>query len=136
MIQVVANLDNSGKMLRKRGLEPNGRVQQLFTNECAREMDPYIPFQSGPLKNSRIISPDSITYNQPYAKFHYFGKVMVGIHSRSAWAKQGERKVVTDRDLQHHGASKRGPFWDKRMWADKKGKIVNTVANAAGGVAD
>jgi hypothetical protein len=133
MITVVSNLDNAEKMLKKRGLEVNGRVQRIFTLMCAREMDPYIPMQQGVLKNSRIIKSDSVIYNGPYARFHYHGKVMVGIHSRSPFARKGERKVVTKRDLQHHGAPKRGPFWDRRMWTDKKTKIIADVAIAAGG---
>lgn len=132
---VVFNMDGAETMLRKRGLEKDGRIQRMFTVRCAAEMDPYVPMQQGPLKNTRIITPDSVTYNMPYARFQYYGKVMVGEKSRSAYAKLGERKVVIDKDLQHHGAPKRGPFWDKRMWADKKYKIVNDVAVAAGGKA-
>jgi len=130
---VVTNLDDLGTMLRKRGLEPNGRIQQVFTVRCAAEMDPYVPFQTGLLKSTRIIAPDSVTYNTPYARFQYYGKVMVGVKSRSAYAKPGERKEVIDKDLQYHGAPKRGPFWDKRMWQDKKNKILADIARAAGG---
>jgi len=74
-MHVVVNMADAGEMLRKRGLETDGRVQQFFTNECAKHMDPYIPFQVGALKNTRIIKPDSITYNTIYARFHYYGKV-------------------------------------------------------------
>lgn len=132
-MHVVVNMDDVGTMLRRRGLEPNGRVQRFFTNECAKHMDPRIPMQQGALKNTRIIESDSVTYNSPHAKFHYYGKVMIGIKSCSPWARQGERKKVTDRDLKHHGAPQRGPFWDKRMWKDKKDKILNSVARYAGG---
>ena len=135
-VTVVSNLDDAATMLRKRGLEPGGRVQRLFTSEVAKHSDPYIPMQQGILKNTRIIGADNITYNSPYARFHYYGKVMVGVKSRSAYAKLGEKKVVVDKDLEHHGAPRRGPFWDKRMWADKKRVIVRNVAAAAGGKAE
>lgn len=130
---VVTNLDDLGTMLRKRGLEPDGRVQRMFTARCAAEMDPYVPMRQGTLKNTRRIEADSVTYLGPYARFHYHGKVMVGVLSRSAYAKPGERKEVIDKDLQHHGAPKRGPFWDRRMWQEKKNKIIADVARAAGG---
>jgi hypothetical protein len=133
---VVFNMDSAAEILRRRGLEPNGRIQRMFTARCAAEMDPYVPMQQGVLKNTRIIDVDSVTYNMPYARFQYYGKVMVGEKSRSAYAKLGERKVVIDKDLQHHGAPKRGPFWDKRMWADKKMKILDDIARAAGGRAE
>ena len=134
-MNVSVNMDDVGTMLRRRGLEPNGRVQKLFSVVCARKMDPYVPMQSGLMKNARIIGTDSVTYPGPYAKFDYNGKVMLGIESHSAYANLGERKEVTDRDLQYHGAPKRGPFWDRRMWADKKSEVVNEVALAAGGTA-
>ena len=135
-LHTVSNLDNAGTILRKRGLEPNGRVQRFFTGECARRMDKYIPFQQGILKDTRIIDPDRITYITPYAKFQYYGKVMVGIKSGSPWAEKGERKVVTARDLKHHGAPTRGPFWDKRMWEAQKTTILNSVAKMAGGTVE
>lgn len=120
---VMTNLDDAGTMLRKRGLEPNGRVQKLFTNEVARQSDPYVPMQQGILKNTRIIQDDVIIYNGPYARYHYHGKVMVG----------RAPKKLTDRDLKHHGAPKRGPYWDKRMWKDKKAVLVTKIAMEAGG---
>lgn len=135
-MKVVTNLDDVSTMLKKRGLEPNGRVQKLFTTTCAKEMDPYVPMQQGILKITRIIGTDSVTYNSPYAKFQYYGKVMIGVKSRRVFADKGERKVVTGRDLKYHGAPKRGKLWDKRMWADKKNKILNDVAKSAGGKAE
>lgn len=129
---VVVSFDVA-KILAARGLEPNGAAQTFMTNECAKQMDAYIPMQQGILKNTRIIGEDSITYNAPYARFHYFGKVMIGVNSRSPWARRGERKEVTDRDLKHHGAPKRGPFWDKRMWAEKGDAITRGVVAIVGG---
>ena len=135
-MKVVANLDDVGTMLKKRGLEVDGRVQKLFTAMCAKEMDPYVPMQQGILKNTRQIGVDRVTYNSPYATFQYHGKVMIGVETRSAYAKKGELKIVTGRDLKYHGAPKRGKLWDKRMWADKKDKILNDVAKSAGGKAE
>ena len=99
---------------------------------CAREMDQYVPMQQGLLKNTRIIGYDTVTFNMPYARFQYNGKVMVA-PSGSTWAKKGERKTVIDRELTYHGAPKRGAFWDKRMWSDKKNKILSETARIAGG---
>lgn len=135
-MKVEANLNDAYKLLKKRGLEPSGRIQQMFTSKVARELDAYVPFQTGTLKNTRIIGTDTITYNTPYARFLYHGKVMVGEKSRSVFANKGERKVTTDKDLSYNGAPKRGKFWDKRMWADKKDKIINEIAKAAGGRTD
>ncbi|MDD4390591.1 MAG: minor capsid protein [Eubacteriales bacterium] len=123
---VESNLDGVAAMLKKRGLEVGGRVQRLFTNEVARYADPYIPMQQGALKNMPIIEDDGIIYNTPYARYQYYGKVMVG----------KAPKKLTERSLTYHGAPKRGAFWDKRMWADKKSIIMDMVAKEAGGRAE
>lgn len=123
---IVTNLDDLGTMLRKRGLEPNGRVQKLLTSEVARHSDPYVPMQQGILKNTRIIEDDGIIYNTPYARYQYYGKVMVG----------RAPKKLTERNLAYHGAPKRGAFWDLRMWADKKEIILDGLAKEAGGTAE
>ncbi len=132
-MKVETHLDSVAEMQGKRGLQDNGRVQKFFTMTCAKEMDPYVPMQKGILKNTRTIGIDTVTFNMPYARFQYNQKVMVGVESRSPWAKTGERKKVTEKDLTYHGAPTRGAFWDKRMWADKKTKVLNQVAAYAGG---
>lgn len=144
MITVVANLDNAGTMLRRRGLEPDGRIQKMFTIRCAAEMDQYTPMQQGILKNTKVIGTDSVTYNVPYARVMYYGVVMVdpvtgaaGFMTANGWrSRKGIPKIASNREFKYHGAPKRGKLWDKRMWADKKDKILNDVARAAGGRAE
>lgn len=133
-MRVENKLDSLNAMLAKRGLQPNGRTRKLFTSECARYMDKYVPMNTGITKNTRIIDTDSVTYNVPNGKFVYFGKVMVADNG-SAWAKKGEKKHVINRDLTYRGAPKRGKLWDKPMWQNHKYSILDTVAKAAGGKA-
>ncbi len=123
-ITVVSNLDGVDKMLKKRGLEPNGKVQQVLAHEVARNCDPYVPMQEGILKNTRIVENDGVIYQGPYARYQYHGKLMIG----------RAPKKLTDKDLTYHGAPQRGPFWDKRMWKDKGNGIVDRIAKAAGGI--
>lgn len=136
-MKVEVHLDGEGAMLKRRGLDPGGRIQRLFTIECARQMDPYVPMRQGTLKNTRIVGPDYVKYRGPYAHYHYIGKLMVGTQTGSAYAKSGEKKryAVPLKNLRHHGAPKRGPLWDKRMWADKGQQITAKIARAAGGEA-
>lgn len=132
-MNIEVNMDDAGTMLARRGLQPGGRTQRLFTSECARYADAYVPMQQGILKNTRIIGEDSITYNMPYARFQYYGKVMVGERSHSPWASRGEPKKLTNRNINYHGAPTRGAYWDRRMWQDKKNVIISNVENALGG---
>ncbi len=146
-VTVVANMTDAGTMLRKRGLEPGGRVQKIFTSECARHMDPYVPMQSGILKNTRDIEDDGITYRGPYARNMYYGKVMVdpvtkaaGFLTEEGWrSRKGVRKIVSNREYVYHGGGgnpARGKLWDVRMWADRGRAILNAIAKAAGGKAE
>lgn len=137
-MKVNVRMDSVGKILRRRGLETGGRVQQMFTVECARQMDPYVPMRQGTLKNTRIIGPDYVEYRGPYAHFQHKGLLMLGVKTGSAYAKSGEPKqyAVPEKELQYNGAPKRGAYWERRMWADKGRQITRKVAAAVGGTAE
>lgn len=55
------------------GIEPNGRVQRYFTNQCKLHMDKYVPFDTGTLASTVKSTADEIIYDQPYAKVVYYG---------------------------------------------------------------
>lgn len=134
-MKIEISLDSKQTMLSRRGLD--GRVQQFFTAECARCMDPYVPMQQGMLKNKREIGPNYVQYNSPYAHFHFIGLLMLGVKSGGAWAKSGEPKRYASppKEMQYHGAPKRGPHWEKRMWVDKGHQIMRKTAAMVGGTA-
>lgn len=118
----------------------NGRydlAQKFVDSEVLRRTEPYLPFQSGMLRDSGIlgtrIGSGEVAWNAPYARFLYYGKIMVGILSRSAWAKLGERKETTGQELTFHGAPKRGAYWFERMKADHGKAIISTAGKIAGG---
>lgn len=131
---VVFNLNGIDEMLAARGLQEGGPVQQVLTHTLAREMDEYVPMQFGGLKNSKIVRDTEVVYPGPQAAYLYNAMLMVDPNTGSAWAKLGQPKVLTDTPLNFHGAPTRGGHWDTRCWADKKDKIVEQVAKAAGGV--
>lgn len=103
---VKINLDPTEKILLKRNLDKNGTAQRFFTSEVRRLSDPYIPFDNGPLKNTAVEDIDKITYVQVYARKQYY---------------------------ENKGRGLRGPFWDKRMWADRGKEITESVAKFCGG---
>jgi hypothetical protein len=130
-MKVVCNID-AGKILRRRGLQPGGPVQRWFTTECARLMDSYVPMQSGPLKDTKYVGYDQVEYRTPYAHYQYRGVLMLAPNG-SCWARTGERKHDSDRELTYHGAPKRGKEWDKRMWADHGKRLTAQAARMCGG---
>lgn len=100
------------------GINPGGRVHKFFTAECARQMDPFVPFDKGNLagtviENGQITSnvkTDTITYAQPYAIYVYNGIT--------------HGKEMTFHKDKHHLATN---YWDKHMWTAKKDDIVKAV---------
>lgn len=120
---------------RSLGLEEKGKVQVFLDKTTAGYLQKYVSFKSGAQKNSIPVAetPGSgkVTINVPYAQFQAGGVVMVGIKSNSAWARRGERKVVTKKSLTYHSEKLRGAHPFERMKADKKDNILNQTANFA-----
>lgn len=114
MASVKLNLDPTQKILLKRRLSKNGDAQKYFTHQIRTLSDPYVPFASGPLKNTARESTNKITYIAPYAVKQFYDNAGSGT--------QGTQK-----------GGLRGKQWIKRMWADRGPEIVNAVANYTGG---
>ena len=93
--------------------------------------DPFVPFQTGTLKNTAYCGENYVQYRTPYAHYQYVGVVMVGMLSGSTWAKRGEPKRYTMRLMTHGG--QRGAHWDKRMMAQRGGEVTADVAAFLGG---
>lgn len=117
------------------------RIRKRFKNAqfvldtvVMQDMLPYMPEQTGMFKDRTLIESTSIAGTgrvcagaNPQGRFLYYGKVMVGENSRSAYAKLGEKKVITDKPLSY--ANGKGPFWfeeakrrNMRRWKSKTKK--------------
>lgn len=115
---------------RELGLEEQGKVQQFLGKTVADNLKKYVSFKSGAQEASvnPINGGKQVIINVPYARFQAGGKVMVGIKSRSPWARRGERKVVISKSLTYHSNSLRGAHPFERMKADKGQSILNQTA--------
>ena len=116
---------NTARILKERGLGGDNRAQVYLASEVKRLCDPYVPMQSGQLKNMAVIASDgsSITYTQPYAHYQYYGQVMAG----------RAPKDYTGDSLTYSGGGLRGSQWDKRMMADKSRELVENLEQFIGG---
>ena len=103
------------KILLKRALNKNGKAQLRFTKECAKVFNNYVPFKTGRLKDMDVeIQTTKIIYSAPYASRQY--------HTNAGMGKQGTSF-----------GGLRGPYWDKRSWADNSNKVVKSIAEFCGG---
>lgn len=114
------------------------RAQRFIDSECIRLMVPYTPMLNGVLFRSAtegtVIGSGKIVYNAPYARYQYYGKLMVSSTTGSAYSR-GEKKVLTGTDLQYNKSRHRlaGSLWFERMKADHKDEILRGAAHIAGG---
>ncbi len=120
---------------RSLGLEDKGRVQAFLDKTVAENLQKYVSRKGGAQEKSIPIASKygsgKVIINVPYARFQAEGKVMIGIKSHSPWARKGERKIVTNKNLTYHSEKLRGKHPFERMKADKGQSILNQTANYA-----
>lgn len=109
----------------------------LFTHKLLAKMcDPYVPMDTGVLSQTVEISKDAVNYNQPYARYQYFGEVygpnipitedgeIVGWFS-----PKGKKKYPTGRKINY--SKEKHPlatsFWDEVMLRDKGEEFLEQV---------
>lgn len=119
-------------ILTRLGVNKTGDVQSFVTSTINRRITRYMPYRTGVLsaKSKYIKDPTEIEVAAPYARYQYYGKVMVG----------KVPKVATDKDLNYtrpvdgrgHGNPLAGPFWDKRLMAAEGRQIAAEVQEYVG----
>lgn len=111
----VTSTFRTDEAMKRRGLGPDNGLRKYVAARIRLRCDPYVPKQAGTLKNTAQVDPDgsAIIYNQPYAHYQYVGQVMAGRAPKHYAGKQ----------LRHHEAPMRGPYWDQRMMADHRADV-------------
>lgn len=69
--------------------------------EIIKDTDPFVPARTGVLAMNVQRHGHTIVYASPYARFQYYGKVMIDPATGSTFAPKGTRKVLTDRNLKY-----------------------------------
>lgn len=131
-MKLKVEVNDTAAILRNHGLQENGPVQKLVDSECMRYMSSYMPRrQDGELEHmmvlSTVIGTGEINTPGPYAHYLHEGILYVSPSTGSAWAKEEEIKVPTDRELTYAGAPMRGKKWFDRMKADHKDDILQAA---------
>ena len=120
------NLIGTKTLLHNLGIYEGGETQKFFSNEIMRRSDKRVPMDSAILKNSAMLDAGSegILYVTPYARYHWFGKLMIDSVTGSSYARPYTQKILTDRNMNYQGSPLRGPFWVDRTWIDEGNDIV------------
>lgn len=125
-MKVTITIKNDDKLLDARNLNKMQSVQKYIDSEVLRLSDPYVPFDTGKLKQSgtlgTVIGSGEVGYNCPYARWNYYNNAGTG--------KQGTTKYSS-----HNYKCLRGKLWFERMKADHLDEILDGCTKIAGGKA-
>jgi hypothetical protein len=120
-------------------LEDNfNRAQFALDSAIMTSMEPFMPRRDGQfiavtkgMSAALAGTGKVVAAAPPYGRFLYEGKVMIGEKSRSPWAKKGEKKVVTGRNLTYSGGGQ--AHWFNAAKAADVAEWEELVKRIAGG---
>lgn len=75
------------------------RAENVLAQQVMKDTTPFVPALTGSLTQRTRVNGNLVIYPAPYARFLYYGKVMVDPTTGSTYAPKGGTKVVTDRNL-------------------------------------
>lgn len=82
---------------RMAGMAP--KAEHTVAIQMAKDTEKYVPARTKSLSVRTRVSGDTIIYPGPYARFLYYGKLMIDPNTGSPFATKGATKVVTGKDL-------------------------------------
>lgn len=103
------------------------RAVGIITQTVLDDMNEYVPEDQGQLIDSSATHSDvlhgELVWATPYARYLYHGVLMVDPKTGSAWAREGQKKVVASPEVQLKFDKlknpKAGSHWCERAYADK-----------------
>ena len=135
-MEVKLDIRTVEELIRVRGLQPGGPVQETVDIEVMRYMTDYMPRrQAGELEHlmvtATIVGSGEVKIDGPFAHYLHEGILYVDSVTGSAWSRKDDTKVPTDRELTYAGAPKRGKKFFDRMKTDHKEDILKAAQAAA-----
>lgn len=116
------------QIVRRLGLNPGGKVQMFHTQNVMRRIQKFMPYRTGAtikiMINQTDISKPEIVLDVPYAKYLFYGKVMIG----------SAPKKVIDVPLKYTKTYNpdAGPFWDRKLVAAEGDQLVQELQDYIG----
>lgn len=81
------------------------KAEHIVAIQVQKDTSPYVPFLTGSLDRRTRVDGSRVIYPGPYARYLYYGKLMVDPATGSSYAPKGTTKVLTDKDLVFNKAS-------------------------------
>mgnify|MGYP003102309882 CR=1 FL=1 len=116
------NVHTSGlDSLREKVSSASDKAAHIVAMQVRKDTSPYVPALTGSLDKRTRVDGGEIIYPGPYARYLYFGKLMVDPATGSSYAQKGSTKVLTDKNLVFnkamHGQAQ--SYWFEASKADK-----------------
>lgn len=107
--------------LKKRASDTLKKSKTAIKQQITKDCNQNVPLKTGALRNSALrwasLTNDYIKWDTPYAHFQHTGRVMIGEHSHSPWARRHEKKVYTSQPLTYRQG---GAEWVPKTIAQRR----------------
>lgn len=135
-MNVKLDLPSAAELVKRKGFGRDGHVQRFHTANVNRRIGKYMPHLTGAMETKlKFAHGDHIVVLGPYAKYQYYGKVMVDSVTGKGPAnipdvgfrfRKGATLAVTDRNLEYTKTfnPQAGPFWDRALVAAEGDALV------------
>ncbi len=134
--EIDAFLPNQEEIIKKFGLDKDGRIQNVIDNSFIHYMKLKMPEDSGMMENNtRNPEGGFVTVETPYAHYQNEGILYVDpINSKGAfydpisgmfWSRPNTKKIPSDRTLNYHGGPDRGAHFVERTATENFDDIIN-----------
>lgn len=127
------NVHTSGlDSLREKDSSASDKAAHIVAMQVRKDTSPYVPALTGSLAKRTRVDGGEIIYPGPYARYLYFGKLMVDPATGSSYAQKGSTKVLTDKNLVFnkamHGQAQ--SYWFEASKAENLEKWVRVADKA------
>ena len=125
---VHTDLSGIGPMLRN----ASNKAQHAVAIQAQKDTSPYVPALTGSLDQRTRVDENQIIYPGPYARYLYYGKLMVDPATGSSYAPKGATKVLTDKNLVFNKAmhSQAQDHWFEASKAENMNKWLRVAGKA------
>lgn len=132
MIKVTVKLDKAAIAKIEKAVIDSAEAAM---NQVVTEVQNTAPLDQGPLVNGIFVRSErsgntviaTIDHSALYSRYLYYGKLMIDPNTKSAWAKSGTEKVITDKKLKFRNG--RTDHWlEPYISGNKKDFFKNSFA--------
>lgn len=131
MLKFEVHADLSEVMAQKLA-EASTKGEHAVAIQVQKDTSPYVPFLTGSLDQRTRVDGSQIIYPGPYARYLYYGKLMVDPATGSSYATKGTTKVLTDKNLVFNKASHANAqaYWFEASKAENLEKWIRVADKA------